>query len=100
MKDLLARRYPILGSKPRHTVPAFVVEAHEAQCQRNHYQTTARCAERGGLSWCELAAVLEDRPFRNMATDVAIERCMQIVEGAIAAEAARQALEFALGPST
>lgn len=42
-----------------------MVEGHEEQAQRNHYQTLSRLAERGGLDSMELVAVLEDRDYRK-----------------------------------
>lgn len=42
-----------------------MIAPHEAQAQRNHYQTLRRLHARGGLSWCEALAVLEDRPWRE-----------------------------------
>lgn len=37
-----------------------------AACNSNHYQTPERLAERGGLSWCEAAAVIQRRPWSKM----------------------------------
>ncbi|MFA5525779.1 MAG: hypothetical protein WC992_03045 [Acholeplasmataceae bacterium] len=47
-------------------VPWALVLEHEAQCLANHRQDVVRLADRGGLSPEELAAVLEDRPWRAM----------------------------------
>lgn len=47
-------------------VPLAMVLPHDKQAQRNHSQTLHRLAERGGLSACELVAVLEDRDWRPM----------------------------------
>jgi len=47
-------------------IPYVLVEAHEAQAKANHWQTVKRLAERGGLSPCELIAVLEDREWYRM----------------------------------
>ena len=49
------------------SVPLWMVEPHEPQAIRNHGgQTLAVLASRGGLSPCELCAVLEDRPWAKM----------------------------------
>lgn len=40
-----------------------IVVPHEEQAHRNHGQSLARLAERGGLSPAELLAVLEDRAW-------------------------------------
>ncbi len=45
-------------------VPWALLEPHKAQAQRNHFQTLERLAERGGLSICEIAAVIGDHPFQ------------------------------------
>jgi hypothetical protein len=47
-------------------MPLAIVLPHEKQAQRNHGQTLHRLAERGGLSACELAAVLQDREWHSM----------------------------------
>lgn len=51
-------------------VPWDMIAPHEAQAHRNHSQTIARLAERGGLAACEALAVLEDREWRWMAMSV------------------------------
>ncbi len=43
-----------------------MIAVHEQQALRNHSETVARLAERGGLSACEAVAVLEDRPWHSM----------------------------------
>lgn len=43
------------------TIPFALIAPHERQAQKNHRQTLARLAERGGLSPSEALAVLEDR---------------------------------------
>lgn len=77
-------RFPIMLGYTRYgerrlTVPLALVVAHERQAQRNHGQTVARLKERGGLSWCELAAVLEDRDWHKLDTDAAHEAAMRVV---------------------
>lgn len=79
-------RFPIMPvggmARPRErllTVPLAVVEEHAAQAYRNHSQTVARLKERGGLSWCELCAVLEDRPYEQLPVDTAHEVAMNVV---------------------
>ena len=48
------------------TFPMEVFAPHESQARCNHSQTLARLNERGGLSWGEALAVLEDRPWTAM----------------------------------
>lgn len=38
----------------------------EEWAQRNHGQSLSRLAERGGLGWCEAAAIIERREWRRM----------------------------------
>lgn len=75
-------RFPILQSVYngiKLTVPLEAVEAHARQADINHGQSVKRLADRGGLSWSELAAVLEDRKWRKMDLDDAHETVMRIV---------------------
>ena len=56
--------FPILGeNKGVAFVPWSLVEPHQAQAMKNHRQTLERLAERGGLSWPELVAVISDRDY-------------------------------------
>lgn len=54
-------------------VPWALVEAHAAQCMKNHSQTVERLDARGGLSPDELCAVLEDRRWSPLPLQLAIE---------------------------
>lgn len=55
------RTFPIQSKlRANQAVPFDLVLAHEAQALKNHRQTVERLAERGGLSWIELVAVLRD----------------------------------------
>lgn len=69
-------------------VPWAVMQPHEAQAQRNHGQSLARLAERGGLSACEAVAILEDRRHQRMGLAVANERLRELVEAAVPVGAA------------
>lgn len=75
------RMFPILGEDRRHRsgIAWSIVAKHERQADRNHSQTLEGLASRGGLSLCELAAVLEDRPWRSMSADEALA-AIQAVE--------------------
>lgn len=46
-------------------IPWALIAPHEAQAQRNHWQSLDTLASRGGLSACEALAVIEDRPWRR-----------------------------------
>jgi len=68
------RKYPVLGTQGQAKVDWQFVEDHAKQAYENHRQTVERLAERGGLSWCELCAVVQDRKWSKMETADAIEQ--------------------------
>jgi hypothetical protein len=45
-------------------IPWAMIEPHAKQAMCNHDQTLHRPHQRGGLTWCEALAVLEDREWR------------------------------------
>jgi hypothetical protein len=55
--------FPILNDPVVRAIPWPVIAGHEAQAQKNHYQSLTRLAERGGLSVVEAVVVLLDIPF-------------------------------------
>lgn len=65
------RLFPILKSNVFRAIPWSMLEPHEGQAEKNHYQSLKRLAERGGLSPCEAVAVLEDRKYHRMSDDEA-----------------------------
>lgn len=76
MADFL-KLFPILNGPGPKNIPAKFVFAHSAQCQRNHGQTVAKLAFRGGLDWTELFAVLHDLPYRSMNVQEAMDLCLK-----------------------
>ena len=86
-RDILANRtyatpvarkqFPVLGSRGAK-IDLQLVEDHGKQAYSNHYQTVERLAERGGLSWCELHAVLNNRPWQKLDENTAIAECRAI----------------------
>lgn len=60
-------------------VPWGAVARHEAQCISNHDQGVARLAARGGLDPSELVAVLENRRWRMMSSEEAVERLLVLL---------------------
>jgi hypothetical protein len=67
---LIQRRRPTMLE--RHMpwyVPWAMLAAHERQAILNHDQTLEVLASRGGLSSCEMCAILEDRKWRQMSDD-------------------------------
>jgi hypothetical protein len=72
--DKERKRFPILGSRGA-TIDWQLVVDHGDQAHTNHGQTVARLAERGGLSWCELHAVLHNRRWQKMDSNEANIAC-------------------------
>lgn len=66
--------FPILGQRGA-TIDLQLVKDHGSQAQSNHGQTVARLAERGGLSWCELFAVLHNQRWQKMDENEAMIAC-------------------------
>lgn len=60
--------------KAPHEVPWAILARHERQAMKNHDQALERLAQRGGLSPCEMVAVLEDREWRKMSDTEAWHR--------------------------
>lgn len=51
-------------------------KADREQAERNHGgQSLERLRERGGVSWCELAAILSNRPHSRMDQNEARREC-------------------------
>ena len=69
--------FPILGSGGAK-IDLQLVADHGKQAQANHYQTVARLAERGGLSWCEVYAVLHNRKYEKIDTNEAMLACREL----------------------
>lgn len=59
------RQYPILQSKPPQTIPWVMLIPHETWAWINHGQTLEELANRGGLSWAEALAILQDKKWRD-----------------------------------
>jgi hypothetical protein len=51
-----------------------VLDERRRRVLRDHGDSPDGQAERGGLSWCELVAIVEDRPWRPMPARAAYER--------------------------
>ena len=71
------RNYPILGSKGASIDWQLVVD-HGGQAYKNHRQSVERLAERGGLSWVELYAVLNNQQWQKIDENEAIIACRSI----------------------
>lgn len=64
------------GIVPFTSIPWELIEQHASQCLSNHYQSPKRLSERGGLHPHELAAVLEDRPWKR----IPLEEAFKIIQ--------------------
>ncbi len=64
--------YPILGSYPRRYIPRGLLDPHAEQAWKNHGQSLSRLAQRGGLSWCEALAVIEDKNWKDAEHDAKV----------------------------
>lgn len=53
-----------LGEAPI-SVPWSLLAPHEEQAHKNHGQTLHRLAERGGLTFCEMVAIIENVHWRE-----------------------------------
>jgi len=77
-----------IGAVPRKTFPILngngaqidyqLVVDHGGQAKQNHCQSVDRLAQRGGLSWCELHAVLHNRRYQKIDTNDAMIACRSI----------------------
>lgn len=68
------RLFPILKGEGAK-IDYQLVADHAEQAKKNHYQSVERLAERGGLSWCELYAVLHNREWKKIDDNEAIIAC-------------------------
>ena len=71
------RTFPILkgdGAKIDYQLMAD----HAEQARSNHGQSVDRLAARGGLSWCELYAVLHNRKWEKVDTNEAMIACRSL----------------------
>lgn len=61
--------YPILGSGPKQYIPRGLLAPHDAQAWKNHGQSLSRLAQRGGLSWAEALAIIENKNWEDAIQD-------------------------------
>ena len=70
--------FPILKSNGA-TIPWKSIAPHEKQALINHGQSLEKLASRGGLSWCEALAVLQDSKFIAMPEEEAKEKVLALL---------------------
>lgn len=74
------KSFPLMDSKgkPSGNIPWEIIASHEEQAIKNHYQTLDVLAKRGGLSFEEALAVLEDRAFeKDSMADVKLNKIVK-----------------------
>jgi hypothetical protein len=86
------RRFPVLQPQTRadaaraiaagtpRDVPWSLLAPHEQRALDNHDQTLERLAERGGLAPCEMLAIIENRRWRSMPLEDAIDLLKAVVD--------------------
>ena len=75
------REFPVLGTRQQpgaeaQSLPWAFLWPHERWALANHGQGLVRLADRGGLTWCEILAVIEHRSWRRMPDERAKERVL------------------------
>lgn len=78
------RRFKVLGTKEKCSIPWTVIAPHEGQAIYNHGQSLEMLNKRGGLCWSEMIAVLEDREWIRMDESMARKKVEAIVKKQIA----------------
>lgn len=66
-------------SCPADLPKSFTFDATSADrdwSQNNHYHTLERLKEGGGMTWCELAAILNHRKWQKMDQHEAYQSCL------------------------
>jgi hypothetical protein len=82
------RSFPILKGEGAK-IDYQLVSDHAEQVRSNHYQSVERLAERGGLSWCELYAVLHNRKWEKIDNNEAMIACRALEARYLAALSSR-----------
>lgn len=73
------KRFKVLGTEGRCSIPWVVIAPHEGQAIYNHGQDLEKLNNRGGLCWSELIAVLEDRRWSKIDESIARKEVEKIV---------------------
>ena len=60
-------------SVPAYTIPLALIQEHEAQAKANTGLPLDALERAGGITSAEAVAIIEDRPFRVMPLDEAIQ---------------------------
>lgn len=82
------RKYPIIGTNPQEYIPWDVLAPHETQAEINHGgQSLERLAQRGGLSWQEVYAIINDKTWRQIKVPTMQEAKKAVLKHVVAWEA-------------
>lgn len=75
------KRFPIISARSgiKESVPWSYLNHCENRTYKNHGQTLEELAAQGGLTWVELLAIMEDRPWYNMDHDEAKRKVHQMM---------------------
>lgn len=75
------KMFPIMDIQSHSTeyIPWFYLSGCAERALKNHGQSLETLAQRGGLSWCEALALMEDRPWCRMDNDEAKRKVHQII---------------------
>lgn len=76
----MEKRFKVLGTEGKCSIPWFVIAPHEGQAIYNHGQDLERLNNRGGLCWSEMIAILEDREYSEMNESIARKKVEEIVK--------------------
>lgn len=84
-------RFPIIHHNDKDDwLPWVLVAPHEAQARHNHDQSLERLAQRGGLSPCEMVAIMEGKDWSEITHKGACRRLRElVVTAAVKAEKER-----------
>lgn len=72
--------HPTVIKGKRRSVPWDFIAPHEARAIENHTHGLSVLAAIGGLSVCEIVAVIEDRPWRPMPREEMDARIEEMVK--------------------
>ncbi len=75
----MEKRFKVLGTNGKCSIPWIVIAPHEGQAIYNHGQNLEMLNSRGGLCWSEMIAILEDRSWKKMDELVARKKVENIV---------------------
>lgn len=74
------KRFKVLGTNEKCSIPWIVIAPHEGQAICNHGQDLETLNRRGGLIWSEMIAVLEDRRYIRMDESIACKKVEEIIK--------------------